>query len=72
MTLEPNRDQTEPSSRPITPPPITVKFFGTFSSERAPVEETMVFQELFMVFDSYDFERINSIRNKSFPFRRFE
>ena len=43
MTLEPNRDQTDPSSRPITPPPITVKFFGTFSRERAPVDETMVF-----------------------------
>ena len=72
MTLEPNRDQTEPSSRPITPPPITVKFFGTFSSERAPVEETMVFHELFMVFDSHYFEDLNFIRNKSFPFRQFE
>mmetsp|Transcript_18839 Transcript_18839/g.47866 ORF Transcript_18839/g.47866 Transcript_18839/m.47866 type:complete len:313 (-) Transcript_18839:260-1198(-) len=43
VTLEPKRRHTEPSSRPITPPPITIKFSGTLSRARAPVELTTVF-----------------------------
>mmetsp|Transcript_74202 Transcript_74202/g.119750 ORF Transcript_74202/g.119750 Transcript_74202/m.119750 type:complete len:203 (+) Transcript_74202:567-1175(+) len=43
VTLLPSRAQTEPSSRPMTPPPITVRRSGTFSSFRAPVLETIVF-----------------------------
>jgi hypothetical protein len=33
--------QTLPSSRPITPPPMTTIFFGTSFSSRAPVDETI-------------------------------
>ena len=36
VTSAPRRRQTEPSSRPITPAPMTVSFFGTLSKARAP------------------------------------
>ena len=39
----PRRLQTEPSSSPITPAPITTIFFGTLSRDKAPVEETIRF-----------------------------
>mmetsp|Transcript_100284 Transcript_100284/g.146385 ORF Transcript_100284/g.146385 Transcript_100284/m.146385 type:complete len:238 (-) Transcript_100284:414-1127(-) len=42
VTLEPRRAQTEPSSSPMTPPPITTRCAGIFSSNKAPVEETQV------------------------------
>mmetsp|Transcript_8631 Transcript_8631/g.15303 ORF Transcript_8631/g.15303 Transcript_8631/m.15303 type:complete len:202 (+) Transcript_8631:596-1201(+) len=41
VTLLPNRLHTEPSSKPMTPPPITVSRSGTCFSFRAPVLETM-------------------------------
>ncbi len=41
VTLAPSRDQTEPSSSPMTPAPITTICFGTLASSRAPVELTM-------------------------------
>ena len=40
VTFDPNRDQTDPNSNPITPPPITQSRSGTAFIERAPVEET--------------------------------
>mmetsp|Transcript_96807 Transcript_96807/g.269191 ORF Transcript_96807/g.269191 Transcript_96807/m.269191 type:complete len:200 (-) Transcript_96807:465-1064(-) len=43
VTLLPNLDQTEPSSRPMTPPPMTVRRSGTFSIVRAPVLDTICF-----------------------------
>mmetsp|Transcript_44027 Transcript_44027/g.125588 ORF Transcript_44027/g.125588 Transcript_44027/m.125588 type:complete len:200 (-) Transcript_44027:282-881(-) len=41
VTSLPSRDQTEPSSSPMTPPPITVSLSGTFSSVSAPVLDTI-------------------------------
>ena len=46
VTSAPNRRHTEPSSRPITPAPMTAKDFGTFDKERAPVEETIRFSSI--------------------------
>mmetsp|Transcript_6332 Transcript_6332/g.14006 ORF Transcript_6332/g.14006 Transcript_6332/m.14006 type:complete len:211 (+) Transcript_6332:135-767(+) len=43
VTWEPRRDQTLPSSRPMTPPPITVSFSGSFSKDSAPVLDTICF-----------------------------
>ena len=37
VTSAPNLDQTEPISRPMMPPPMTIIFLGTFSSAMAPV-----------------------------------
>ncbi len=42
-TSAPSRRQTTPISSPITPPPITTNFFGTFFSSNAPVEVTIFF-----------------------------
>ncbi|RNA30417.1 hypothetical protein BpHYR1_041126 [Brachionus plicatilis] len=42
VTWEPRRLQTEPNSKPITPPPISTIDFGTCFKDRAPVELTMV------------------------------
>ena len=42
MTLEPSLLYTCPSSRPITPPPITTKCFGTSFNFRASVEEIIL------------------------------
>lgn len=39
----PRRAYTEPISSPITPPPMTINFLGTFSKANAPVEETNIF-----------------------------
>mmetsp|Transcript_15018 Transcript_15018/g.42645 ORF Transcript_15018/g.42645 Transcript_15018/m.42645 type:complete len:229 (+) Transcript_15018:423-1109(+) len=41
VTLVPSRRQTEPISRPITPPPITAMVFGISFRSKAPVESTM-------------------------------
>ncbi|MNR38907.1 hypothetical protein D3C85_1570550 [compost metagenome] len=42
VTSEPSRRHTEPSSRPITPAPITASFLGTASKDSAPsLSETM-------------------------------
>ena len=41
MTLAPKRRHTEPSSRPITPPPMTTRWLGTSSRSSAPVLSTM-------------------------------
>mmetsp|Transcript_22894 Transcript_22894/g.36821 ORF Transcript_22894/g.36821 Transcript_22894/m.36821 type:complete len:259 (-) Transcript_22894:475-1251(-) len=38
---DPRRPHTEPSSRPMTPPPMTTMRLGTALRDRAPVEETM-------------------------------
>ena len=42
VTSAPRRAHTEPSSRPMTPAPITPSFFGTAWNSRAPVESTMM------------------------------
>ena len=42
VTSAPSRDQTDPSSTPITPAPIRINFSGTFFSDRAPVDDTIV------------------------------
>ena len=39
----PSRSQTDPSSKPITPPPITTRCLGTSGRERASVELTTRF-----------------------------
>lgn len=41
VTCAPSRRQTEPSSRPITPAPITTRWRGTSTNSRAPVESRM-------------------------------
>ena len=43
VTLVPNLAYTEPIYNPITPPPITIKSFGTFASDKAPVDEMITF-----------------------------
>eukprot|EP00126_Sphaerothecum_destruens_P011011 Sdes_comp20840_c0_seq1m17521 len=48
VTFAPSLAHTEPSSRPITPPPITTKCSGTLARERAPVEETMLTSSISM------------------------
>ena len=40
VTLAPNRRQTEPSSSPITPPPITTRWRGTSGIASAPTLES--------------------------------
>jgi len=47
-TSAPRRDQTEPSSTPITPPPTTTSFFGTLWKLMAWSEETIVSPSNFM------------------------
>ena len=42
VTLAPRRPHTLPSSRPMTPPPITPRRSGTASNSNAPQESTMV------------------------------
>jgi hypothetical protein len=42
-TSAPSRRQTEPSSSPMMPAPITTSFLGTGDRPRAPVESTMRF-----------------------------
>lgn len=42
----PKRPQTEAISRPITPAPMTIIFFGTLVSSSAPVEETTTFSSI--------------------------
>ena len=41
VTWLPRRRQTEPSSRPITPAPMTTRCLGTCGSDSAPVESMM-------------------------------
>jgi hypothetical protein len=43
VTFEPSRRQTEPSSSPITPAPITIRLLGTSGRASAPVESTIRF-----------------------------
>ena len=43
VTSDPSRFQTEPSSSPITPAPITTSRFGTSAISSAPVEVTTLF-----------------------------
>ena len=43
VTSAPRRRQTEPSSRPMMPAPMTTRLLGTSGSDRAPVESTMRF-----------------------------
>ena len=47
VTFEPKRAQTEPSSKPITPPPTTNISLGIESKAKAPVEETIFFSSYF-------------------------
>ena len=48
VTSEPRRAQTEPSSRPMAPPPTTTSFFGMDASVRASVLEITVSPSNFM------------------------
>ena len=48
VTSAPRRDQTEPSSRPMAPPPTTTSFFGTDSKAMAWSDETTVWPSNFM------------------------
>ena len=41
VTCAPRRRQTEPSSSPMTPPPMTTMRFGTSDNSNAPVESTI-------------------------------
>ena len=43
VTSAPRRRQTEPSSSPMMPAPITTSVLGTSGSDSAPVESTMRF-----------------------------
>ena len=43
VTLAPSLRQTEPSSRPITPPPITTRCFGTSGIVSAPMFDSTRF-----------------------------
>ena len=43
VTSAPNLLHTEPNSRPIYPPPMTTKCFGTDAKSNAPLEDTMFF-----------------------------
>ena len=47
VTSAPNLFQTDPISKPIYPPPITTKDFGTELNESAAVEEIMFFSSIF-------------------------
>ena len=47
-TSAPSRRHTEPSSRPITPAPITSRRLGTLGRASAPVEETIVSSSMSM------------------------
>lgn len=47
VTCEPRRLQTDPNSKPMTPPPIRTIDLGTCFSERAPVELTTVSSSIF-------------------------
>lgn len=42
VTLAPSLAQTDPISKPMYPPPMTMRDFGTSLSTRAPVEETIL------------------------------
>src|SRR3981081_4117551 len=46
MTSEPRRRQPDPSSSPITPAPTTSNRFGTLSSTKAPVDDTIRFSSI--------------------------
>mmetsp|Transcript_38241 Transcript_38241/g.118180 ORF Transcript_38241/g.118180 Transcript_38241/m.118180 type:complete len:222 (+) Transcript_38241:536-1201(+) len=43
VTLLPRRPHTEPISRPMTPPPMTTRCFGTLFIARAPVDDMTFF-----------------------------
>lgn len=42
VTLDPRRDQTDPISRPMTPPPMTARDLGIDEMSSAPVESTIL------------------------------
>ena len=46
VTFEPSRAHTEPSSRPMTPPPTTTRLAGTLRNSSAPVDETITFSSI--------------------------
>ena len=48
-TSDPSLLQIVPISRPMTPPPITINFLGTFLSSRAPVEVTIDSSSIFIL-----------------------
>jgi hypothetical protein len=56
VTSAPRRRQTLPSSRPITPAPITPRRFGTLSKSSAPALSTMVLPSNFANGSSMDVE----------------
>ena len=47
VTFAPSRRQTEPSSRPITPPPMTIRCFGTSGILSAPMFDSTRFSSNF-------------------------
>ena len=56
VTLAPNLFQTDPSSSPMYPPPITAKFLGTSLKFKAPVELTIFSSSTttFLIFEGID------------------
>ena len=46
VTFDPNRDQTEPISKPIYPAPIITSSVGIFEKDKAPVDETIFFSSI--------------------------
>ena len=46
VTFDPNRDQTDPSSSPMTPAPMMIISGGTASRDKAPVEEMIFFSSI--------------------------
>ena len=47
VTFDPSLAQTDPSSSPMTPAPIRRSREGTLSSDRAPVDDIMVFSSIY-------------------------
>ena len=58
VTFEPNLAQTDPISRPIYPPPMMTKLFGTFSKDNAPVDETIFYSSIIIPFIGTDAEPV--------------
>ena len=50
VTFAPSRRQTEPSSSPMTPAPMTSRCSGTSGNDSAPVDDTMRFSSISMPF----------------------
>lgn len=50
VTWVPRREKTLPSSKPIMPPPITLKDSGILCNEIAPVDDKILFSSIYKIF----------------------